>query len=129
MARQSAPVCTAWAPSCASASRGVAKPYCPAHLYRPPAFSVATSSGENCCQAFVPPELLTNTVEIPCACAWAMIACRPPPLDFDTYQIHIPLPSNAPLPPEAAGVDEGLGRTTRHAFFTRFERRPARSRT
>src|SRR3954447_2395069 len=129
MARQSAPVCTAWAPSCASASGWVPYTYCHAHTCSPPALSVATSSGENCCQAFVPSELLTNTVEIPCDRAWAMIACRSPPLDFDTYQIHIPLPSNAPLPPEDAGVDDGVGRTTRHAFFTRFERRPARSRT
>src|SRR6266576_1594279 len=103
--------------------------YCHAHTRSPPALSVATSSGENCCHQFVPSELLTNTVEISWARAWAMIDCRSPPLDFETYQIHIPLPSNAPLLPVEAGTAAGLGRTTRHAFFTRFERRPARSRT
>ena len=38
---------------------------------------------------------MTKIVVIPWAWAWAMMAFGSPPLDLFTYQIHIPLPSNA----------------------------------
>src|SRR5919204_3232200 len=90
----------------------------------PPAFSAPTRSPENWGHHVVPSELLTNTVEMPCARAWATMACGSAPLDLATYQIHIPLPSNG----VAEAVFGGAGLTTRSGR-TEFERRPARSRT
>src|SRR6476469_7066970 len=64
-----------------------------------------------------------------CAWAWAMIAFRSPPFDLLTYQIHMPLPSNAvPLgggavaPVVVVGVLAGSFRI--RVVPLRFERTP-----
>src|SRR4051812_13643381 len=68
--------------------------YGQAHTLSPRACSAATSEVENCGHIRRPSELLTNTVSMPCSCANEAIASGSPPLDFETYQIHIPSPSN-----------------------------------
>src|SRR4029079_16894475 len=61
--------------------------------------------GENWFHHEVPSELFTNTVVTPYWAAWADIPAVVPSLDLLTYQIHMPLPSNAvPLPFRGRGV-------------------------
>ena len=53
----------------------------------------------------MPSELFTNTVFTPACCARATIAGMLPPSDLLTYQIHMPVLSNAvPLPRMLLGV-------------------------
>src|SRR5947209_17071714 len=101
MARQSAPACTAAAPTCASTSGLLPYTYCHAHARRPWACSVATSDRLNCDHAVEPSPALTNSVLTPLAWAVAMIERRLPPLEAETYQIHMPRPANG-LPRAAA---------------------------
>src|SRR4051795_3347367 len=108
MTKQSAPASvTARAATAASAAGLVPYTYCQAHTRRPPAFRSLTSWGVNCDQNEVPSPLFTNTVEMPCALAWATIAPVSPPFALSTYQIHIPLPSNAV--PDGACTTGGEG--------------------
>src|SRR5437764_7988580 len=105
IAKQSAPAWTACAATAASPAGSVPYTYCHAHTCRPPAFSAPTSCGLNWAQGEVPSPALTNTVVTPCALACATIALGSPPLDWLTYQIHMPVPwkvgaEAVPAPPE-----------------------------
>src|SRR5689334_21064708 len=66
-----------------------------AQTFRPRWCSASTRAFENWFQYVLPSELLTKTVEMPCRAASAAIWSTSPPLDFDTYQIHMPSPSKA----------------------------------
>src|SRR3954463_9590245 len=68
-----------------------------------------------------------KTVLTPAAFARAVIASRSPPSDLSTYQIHMPLPSNA-VPLGRAPVTGG-GALTTWIGPNALERRPKRSTT
>src|SRR5690349_7159379 len=68
-----------------------------------------------------------KTVEMPSECARAAIASRSPPSDFDRYQIHMPLPSNAV--PDGVGCGPGGTNLTTWIGPNALERRPKRSST
>ena len=84
----------------------------------------------NCAQRLAAPsELLTNTVDIPAACARPAIAAMFPPSAFGSSQIHMPLPLNTSgnVPGAGAGPPISGGAVT--VTLIAFERRPALSET
>src|SRR5207248_10192077 len=92
--RQSAPLRTASAPTCASPSGWLPYTYCHAHTRRPLACKADTRRELNCDHTPVPSPALIINVLRPYRRDIPTIEDRLPPFDAETYQIHMPRLAN-----------------------------------